>query len=65
MSHLIDLGVCTQAGCTNFITLQNYLKNILLVHFWMFKIVLQSKCPLLGERPNESTAKQLKYAKRV
>ena len=37
MNHLIDLGVCALSGCTSFIILHNYFKNIFYVHFWVFK----------------------------
>ena len=59
MNHLIDLGVCALAGCTNFIiykiTFERYFKRI----FGCSKLMLHSKCPLLGER------RKRKYCKTV
>ena len=36
MNHFIDFGVCALAGCTNFIILHNYLKDILSA-LWVLK----------------------------
>ena len=51
MNLLIDLGVCALAGCINFntykMTFKRYFKRI----FGCSKLMLHSKCPLLGERP--------------
>ena len=51
MNHLIDLGVCALAGCTNFITYQMTSKRYFKRIFGCSKLMLHSKCPLLGERP--------------
>ena len=56
MNHLIDIGVCALACCTNFIILHNYFKKDHLSAFLGFQ-----RAQLLVERPKGkySTAKQL------
>ena len=62
MNHLIDVGVCALAGCTNFVILNNYFQKKILsvflgVQIWCFVV----RAHLLGERAKGkySTAKQL------
>ena len=60
MNHLIDFGVCALLGCTNYIILHIFLKDILSA-FGCSNLMLHSKSPLLGERRKEkySPAKEL------
>ena len=46
----IDLDVCALAGCTNFTTVQIYLKRYLRCIFGCSKLMLHSNIHLLEER---------------
>ena len=43
MNHFNDFGVCALVGCTNFIILHNYFKNIFKYIFGCSNLMLHSK----------------------
>ena len=61
MNHLIDFGVCAQAGCTNFIILHNYFKRYLKCIFGCSNLMLHSKSPIIRSK----TKRKVHYCQTV
>ena len=50
MNYLIDFDVCALVGCTDFIILHNYFKNIFKCIFGFSNLMLHCKSPIIRRK---------------